>query len=110
MVPGPLLASPPVTFHVTLAAPPAVSVAVNCSTEEPDALVALQPVQLVSMLPVPGAIVKVPFDGLAVTPPPPQPARITSAGTRAMVSARTALPRRRADPRFGPCPGCTSLY
>ena len=85
----------PETFHVTLAAPPALSVAVNCSTDEPEALVALQPVQFVSMLPVPGAMVKVPFEGLAVTLAPPHPARIESAGTSTSESTRAALPKRR---------------
>ena len=60
--------------HVTLAAPPLASVAENCSTAVPDELVALQPVQLVSIVAVPGEIENVPFEELAATPPPPHPA------------------------------------
>ena len=66
--------SPPVTFQVTFAAPPPVSVAENCSTEAPLELVALQPVQLVSMVEVPGEMAKVPFEEVMVAVPPPQPA------------------------------------
>jgi hypothetical protein len=71
MVPGPLFASPPVTDQVTSALPPPVSVAVNCSTEEPRELVVLQPVQLVSMALAPGLIAKASLEGAAVTPPIP---------------------------------------
>ena len=49
MLPAPLFASPPLTFQVTAAAPPPESVAENCSTAEPEELVALQPVQFVSI-------------------------------------------------------------
>jgi hypothetical protein len=88
MLPGPLLASPPETDQVTLAAPPPVSVAENCSTDAPLALLALQPVQLVSMEPVPGEMEKVEFEGSAVTRPAEHPAASSSAGARSAVSIR----------------------
>jgi hypothetical protein len=92
MLPAPLFASPPLTVHVTFAAPPPASVAVNCSTDAPFALVALQPVQLVSMVTVPGLIENVPFDGLAVTLPPlPQPAAASARGTSAIASPRNGV-------------------
>ena len=59
MVPGPLLASPPETDQATDAGPPAVSEALNCSTAVPCLLVPLQPVQLVSIVVVPGDRLKV---------------------------------------------------
>jgi hypothetical protein len=92
MVPGPLFASPPLTDQVTLAAPPPVSVALNCSTDAPEELVALQPVQFVSIAVVPGVIAKMPFDGFADTPPLVQPAASSSAGARIIASARSRVP------------------
>jgi hypothetical protein len=53
MEPGPVLASPPETDQVTLAEMPAC-VAENCSTAVPVVFFPLQPVQLVSMVAVPG--------------------------------------------------------
>src|SRR5580658_3364411 len=87
MEPGPPLASPPETDHVTAAASPFGSLAENCSTDAPLEFVVLQPVQLVSMEPVPGAIEKLPLDGAAVTPPPAQPA--TAKRTAGNRSARS---------------------
>ena len=82
MVPAPLLASPPETDQVTVAAPPAERVAVNCSTEAPWVLVALQPVQFVSMELEPGAMENVPLEGFPETVPPAQPAKTMRAGAR----------------------------
>src|SRR5450631_1073245 len=96
MVPAPLFVSPPLTFHVTVAAPPPVSVAVNFSTNAPDELVALQPVQLLSMEAVPGVMENVPFDGFAATVAPPHPASSQSAGITAMASSRPTTLRLRA--------------
>jgi hypothetical protein len=107
IVPAPLFASPPLTFHVTLAALPLESFAENCSTDTPEELVALQPVQLVSTETVPGEIVNVPFEGLAVKDAPPHPASTHNAGTIAIASARPVTLQRRAErsrafPRFIP--------
>jgi len=70
--------------QVTVAAPPLLSVAVNCSTGEPELLVPLQPVQLVSMDAVPGETEKVLLEELPeeveAVVPPPQPANRISAG------------------------------
>ena len=79
MVPGPALASPPETDQLTLAEPPPESVARKCSTAAPEELVALQPVQLVSMAAVPGETEKVPFDETPDTAPP-HPASTNKAG------------------------------
>jgi hypothetical protein len=84
--PAPVVASPPETDQVTDAAPPEVSVAVNCSTGAPDAAVELQPVQLVSMEPAVGETENSPFDELVEAPP--QPARMRNAGTAAKARAR----------------------
>jgi hypothetical protein len=51
-------------------------------------LVALQPVQLVSMETVPGAMAKLPFEGEAVTPPMAQPATRSKAGARSRAASR----------------------
>ena len=80
MVPGPLLGAPPETDQVTCAAPPAASLAENCSTDVPCLPVVLQPVQLVSMKSVPGDRLKVAFEGSAATPPAAQPAKANSTG------------------------------
>ena len=77
--------------HVTAAAPPVFSMAVNCSSAEPE-LDALQPVQLVSMDAVPGETEKVLLVELLAEAPPPQPA------TRAR-TGRPANASRRADHR-----------
>jgi hypothetical protein len=100
MVPAPLFTSPPLTFQVTVAAPPLASVAENCSTDAPDELVALQPVQLVSIDAVPGVMEKVPFDGLAATIPPPHPASKQSAGIIAKASTRKIIAHWRATRSF----------
>ena len=108
MLPGPLLASPPLTDQVTLAAPPLESVAVNCSTEAPAALVALQAVQLVSMRAVEGEMEKAPLEELAVTAVLPQPETTSSrAGTKANASTRNGEIskhecRREESSRFKP--------
>jgi hypothetical protein len=47
-------------------------------------LVALQPVQFVSMAAAPGAIEKAAFEEFAVTSPLPQPAANSSAGVRSI--------------------------
>src|SRR5271165_1061924 len=92
MVPGPLFASPPDTDQVTAALPPPVSVAVNCSTDEPRELVVLQPVQLVSMALAPGVITKASLEGAAVTPPIPQPAMASiRSGRKSAASRRGSL-------------------
>jgi hypothetical protein len=74
IVPGPELASPPETVQATVAAPPLARVAENCSTGVPEALLLLQPVQLVSMAVVGGAIEKTPFDAPPALEPAVQPA------------------------------------
>src|ERR1039458_697340 len=88
MLPGPLSASPPKTDQATAAAPPVERVAVNCSTDVPCALAALQPVQLVSMEPVPGEMEKVEFEGSAVTRPAEHPAANSSAGAKTIDKLR----------------------
>ena len=88
IVPGPLLVSPPESDQVTAAAPPPAIVALNCSTGVPSVLVALQPVQLVSIEAVPGAIENVGLVGSALTPPPAQPANTTSTGPRSAARMR----------------------
>jgi hypothetical protein len=90
--------SPPVTTHVTAAAPPPDKVAENCSTEEPLAPRALHPVQLVSMDAVPGLMVNVPLLGLALTVPAPHPAKASIAGP---ASKRASLRKSSAVPRVG---------
>jgi len=66
----------------------------------------LQPVQLVSMLAEPGEIVKVAFTGLAVTVPPPQPAkRAANHAITARHSLTACLGTRLAT---GSAPGSTS--
>jgi hypothetical protein len=67
-----------------------MSEAVNCSTDEPDEFVPLQPVQLVSIEAVPGPIENVPFEGLAATLPAEHPASNNTAGITTVASARPA--------------------
>jgi hypothetical protein len=105
IVPGPVLASPPETVQVTLAAPPLFSVAANCSKAWPVVLlVELQPVQLVSMLAVPRETEKAP------PPPPeadpPQPATRTKSGTAA--AATRCAGQRRGKPDLSRCEGLTA--
>jgi hypothetical protein len=80
---------------VTAAALPDASVAENCWTDVPLGLVALQPVQLVSIETVPGERVKVALEGSALTPPPAQPATTTRAGKR-IAARRSGMDRMRA--------------
>lgn len=92
MVPAPEFASPPESVQFTLAALPP-NVAENCSTNPPDEVV-LHPVQLASMVAVPGEIKRLPLP--PEEPPtdaPPQPARIASAGNIALASMRPGLCR-----------------
>ena len=105
MAPGPLRESPPETDQVTGAAPPPVRVAENCSMDEPNVLVVLQPVQLVSMELAPGAMAKVALEGAAVTPAPAQPATASMRGGRRSAASRSgSLPgaweRKRKLPRL----------
>lgn len=86
IVPGPEFASPPESVQFTPAEPP-LSVAVNCSIGPPDALVALHPVQLVSIVPEPGETERPPLE----EPPPdvpPHPATTTSAGNIKLANMR----------------------
>jgi hypothetical protein len=95
MDPAPVFASPPLTAHVTDAAPPPLGVAENCSTAKPEELVVLQPVQLVSIATVPGEM-----DSVPPPPPPPpeadppQPASTNKAGTTPAASNRAGHCRR----------------
>ena len=92
MVPGPEFASPPETVQFTSATLP-LNVAENCSTNPPDVVV-LHPVQLASMVAVPGEMERLPLP--LEEPPtnaPPQPARRTSAGNIALASMRPDLCR-----------------
>jgi hypothetical protein len=94
MVPGPEFASPPETIQFTLASPP-LNVAENCSTNPPGEVV-LHPVQLASMVAVPGEIERLllPLEE-AVVNAPPQPARRTSAGNIAPAKIRPDLGRHK---------------
>lgn len=87
MEPGPALASPPETDQVTLAAPPPDNVAENCATGAPEEFDVLQPVQLVSIVAVPGEMEIVLFDEL-FTDPPPQPASTNRIGKEKPASIR----------------------
>jgi hypothetical protein len=89
MVPAPELASPPLTDQFTLAAPPLVSVAVNCSTAVPE-VVALQPVQFVSILPAAEEMEKLEFEELAAVMPVLHPARTSTTGNADVASRRSA--------------------
>jgi hypothetical protein len=97
IVPGPEFASPPETAQVTEAAPPPLSVAVNCS-KAPELELALHPVQLVSMETVPGDTESVPPPPPPPEAAPPQPARRTTTGTAAAASARGCQRRSGLDP------------
>jgi len=89
IVPFPVLASPPEMVQLTAAAPPEFNVAENCSMGTPEEFVVLQPVQLVSMVAVPGETENELFDELVDATPPPQPASMKSTGRPAMARART---------------------
>jgi hypothetical protein len=90
MVPAPANTSPPLTVHFTLAAPPEPE-AENCSKAAPvDELLPLQPVQLVSMVAVPGETLNVALDEPPAADPPPQPASAIAAGAIAASSNRSA--------------------
>jgi hypothetical protein len=67
-------------------------VAENCSTAAPELLVALQPVQLVSTVAVPGETENVPFEEVPDADPP-QPASRTKIGTAPAASNRPGMPR-----------------
>lgn len=99
MEPGPELVSPPETAHVTLAAPPPESIAENCSTGVPEAFVALQPVQLVSIEVVEGERENVPLEDVPVeaTVPPPQPATTKTVGKIAAAKMRAGQRSRRLE-------------
>ena len=99
MEPGPELVSPPETVQVTLAAPPPERMAENCSTGVPEAFVALQPVQLVSIAVVGGERENVPLDELPVeaTVPPPQPAASRRVGSVVIARNRTGQCRERLE-------------
>lgn len=97
MLPGPLTGSPPETDQATGAAPPPIRVAVNCSTELPPELAALQPVQLVSINPAPGAMEKVEFEGFAATRLPPQPARTSKTETARRATTRSGAEKLDRD-------------
>ena len=88
MEPSPLFESPPESDQVTGAASPLGRVAVNFSTDVPFELVVLQPVQLVSIETVPGEMLKLAFEGVAVTLPMPHPATISKAGARRKPASR----------------------
>jgi hypothetical protein len=98
MDPAPALASPPLTLQLTDAAPPPLSVAVNCSIVWPVVLlVALQPVQLVSTVAAPGEMEKVLFEELFADPP--QPESRMKIGTAPAANIRPGLPKSKLDPR-----------
>ena len=95
MVPGPEFASPPETAQFTLAVPP-LSAAENCSTNPPDVVVVLHPVQLASMVAVPGEIERLPLPlEELLTNVPPQPARTNNAGNIAPASRRPSRWRKK---------------
>src|SRR5580693_7080680 len=104
IVPGPLRASPPLTFQVTAAPSSAGSVVRNCSTGVPCLLAMLQPVQLVSMAPAPGETEKLVRPGSALTIPPAHPA--TAISTPGRKKAATRSGHRPAGPGL-PGPECT---
>ena len=93
MVPVPDFASPPETVQFTLAALP-LTVAENCSANPPDVVVVLHPVQLSSMVAVPGEMERLPLDE-PLTNAPPQPARAIRAGNIALASMRPGLCRNK---------------
>jgi hypothetical protein len=90
IVPGPLRASPPLTFQVTSAPSSAGSVVRNCSTGVPCLLAMLQPVQLVSMAPAPGETEKRVRPGSAATIPPAHPATAISTPGKKKAATRSS--------------------
>ena len=94
MDPAPALASPPLTVQLTVAALP-LKVAENCSTDPPELLVALHPVQLVSIVVDPGVTASV--DDVPVADPP-QPASSTNIGMVPPASARAGQRRSSFNP------------
>ena len=88
-MPGPLRASPPLAFHVTSAPSSAGRVVRNCSTGVPCLLDTLQPVQLVSMTPVPGETEKLVPPESAATIPPAHPATASSTAGRKKEASRS---------------------
>jgi len=99
MLPGPLLGSPPETDQVTSADSPLAREARKRSTEVPLLLIALHPVQLVSMELVPGKIAKLALAGIAVTSPLAQPASRSSAGNTNRAATRAMPPCERTADR-----------
>jgi hypothetical protein len=85
MLPAPVLG---LTAQLMLAEPPLFSVAVNCSMGVPEEFLALQPVQLVSTVDVPGETANVLFEELLDAKPPPQPADKSTRGRTAIAKAR----------------------
>jgi hypothetical protein len=74
--------------------------AVNCSAAEPDEVVVLQPVQLVSMAAVPGETEsELPDEPEA---DPPQPATTNAAGTTAAAASRPIPRATRFHPKLRP--------
>jgi hypothetical protein len=73
-------------------------VAENCSTAAPELLVALQPVQLVSTVAVPGETENVPFEEVPDADPP-QPASTTKIGRAPAASNRPFLPNSKLRQR-----------
>ncbi len=88
MVPGPLVASPPLRLQTTFASPPPCRMARNCSACAPWLPLALQPVQLVSMTATPGESEKRSFAGLAVSPSPLHPVTTANAASNARPTQR----------------------
>src|SRR5580700_2445596 len=103
MDPAPEFASPPDTVQFTPAAPPPVSVAENCSTGTFEELVALHPVQLVSMEAVPGVTENVPLVVLPDSAPPPQPASTKMAEKAPIANTRAGHCLRGNNPARPPC-------
>src|ERR1035437_2947766 len=99
-MPGPMIGSPPETDHITGAAFPLVSVALNCSTEAPRESIELHPVQLVSMVvdssarlsaeSGPSEIVKLEFAKALAAVPRPQPVSTAMPGTSRTAQTRTS--------------------
>jgi hypothetical protein len=94
MVPGPLTGSPPVTCQLT-AAPVFSEEILNLWTLRPSALVALHPVQLVSIELTCGEREKPEPLKLAETLPPLQPATARTKGARNEANIRTHSQRLR---------------
>ena len=88
-MPGPLRASPPLTFQVTSAPSSAGRLVRNCSTGVPCLPDTLQPVQLVSMTLVPGEMEKLVPAESAATIPPAQPATASRTAGRKKAANRS---------------------